>query len=102
MKDCTLYQHGFQDATRPADKANPQGLAINSFGDISHACRVFQETQGKSAKLPGMFRYKRIFNDEQKKCSFDINHNFFNNLKNLREIEDMGIFKVYGMKIQFL
>ena len=57
MKDCTLYQHGFQDATRPADKANPQGLAINIRGDVSYACRVSQDTQGRSTKLPVMFRY---------------------------------------------
>ena len=27
----------FRDATRPADKANPVGIAINNMGDICHA-----------------------------------------------------------------
>ena len=37
-KDSTLYQHAFQDATRPADHAPPVGLSISCWGDICNAC----------------------------------------------------------------
>lgn len=30
----------FKDATRPASKANPQGIALNPKGDIAYACKV--------------------------------------------------------------
>ncbi|CAH1788742.1 unnamed protein product, partial [Owenia fusiformis] len=36
-KDCTLWQHMFKDASRPANSANPVGLSINIRGDVSHA-----------------------------------------------------------------
>nr|CAD7578170.1 unnamed protein product [Timema californicum] len=39
-RDHTLYHHVFQDATRPADKANPQGIALSCRMDVSHAYRV--------------------------------------------------------------
>jgi len=36
-KDCTLYQHIFKDAVRPADKANPVALDISVTGDVALA-----------------------------------------------------------------
>lgn len=39
-RDCTLYHHIFQDATRPANRANPQSVAFNKCGDVSYACKV--------------------------------------------------------------
>ncbi|RWS31020.1 WD repeat-containing protein 24-like protein [Leptotrombidium deliense] len=36
-KDGVLYQHSMTDAHRPADQANPCGLAINNYGDVCHA-----------------------------------------------------------------
>ncbi|XP_066997844.1 GATOR2 complex protein WDR24 isoform X2 [Anabrus simplex] len=39
-RDCTLYHHVFQDASRPANKANPQGVALNGNGDVAYACKV--------------------------------------------------------------
>lgn len=36
-KDCTLYQHIFADASRPADRANPVGLDLNPHGDMGYA-----------------------------------------------------------------
>lgn len=44
MQDCTLYHHVFQDATRPASKANPQGIALNTKGDIVYACKAAVST----------------------------------------------------------
>ena len=34
-----LIHHNFTDSSRPAVKANPVGLAINTHGKISHAFR---------------------------------------------------------------
>ncbi|XP_032663796.1 GATOR complex protein WDR24 isoform X2 [Odontomachus brunneus] len=39
-RDCTLYHHVFEDSTRPASKANPQGIALNPNGDIVYACKM--------------------------------------------------------------
>uniref|UniRef100_A0A3B3UYQ3 GATOR2 complex protein WDR24 n=1 Tax=Poecilia latipinna TaxID=48699 RepID=A0A3B3UYQ3_9TELE len=36
-KDSTLYQHMFKDATRPVDKANPEGLCFGLMGDLAFA-----------------------------------------------------------------
>ncbi|GIY55612.1 hypothetical protein CDAR_409361 [Caerostris darwini] len=36
-KDCTLYQHTFKEASRPADHASPVGLDLNPHGDMSFA-----------------------------------------------------------------
>ncbi|KAJ0060157.1 hypothetical protein NL108_004003, partial [Boleophthalmus pectinirostris] len=38
-KDSTLYQHMFKDATRPVDKANPEGLCFGLFGDLAFAAK---------------------------------------------------------------
>lgn len=38
-RDCTLYQHSFRDATRPACKANPQGMSLNNRGDVVYATK---------------------------------------------------------------
>ncbi|XP_023244800.1 GATOR complex protein WDR24-like [Centruroides sculpturatus] len=64
-KDCTLYQHVFRDAKRPADQATPIGLDINNFGDISFAAseRIIDDGSASikgsnysSTKLPVFFR----------------------------------------------
>ncbi|KAG5887490.1 hypothetical protein JTB14_023676 [Gonioctena quinquepunctata] len=39
-RDCTLYQHNFNDASRPASKANPQGISQNINGDMLFARNV--------------------------------------------------------------
>ncbi|CAH1984863.1 unnamed protein product [Acanthoscelides obtectus] len=39
-RDCTLYQHSFNDASRPASKANPQGITMNQKGEIVFARKV--------------------------------------------------------------
>ncbi|KAG8239111.1 hypothetical protein J437_LFUL018369, partial [Ladona fulva] len=52
-RDCVLYQHDFQDATRPSSKANPQGICFNTHGDLSYACRV-NFTSSFSSKISGI------------------------------------------------
>uniref|UniRef100_A0A1Y1LB70 GATOR2 complex protein WDR24 n=2 Tax=Photinus pyralis TaxID=7054 RepID=A0A1Y1LB70_PHOPY len=39
-RDCTVFQHAFKDASRPASKANPQGMCLNNSSEILYACRV--------------------------------------------------------------
>ena len=48
-KDCTLYQHVFQDALRPAEHAPPVGLGVSIKGDICNACS--DQIEGPSADL---------------------------------------------------
>ncbi|KAJ8910391.1 hypothetical protein NQ315_003512 [Exocentrus adspersus] len=36
-RDCTVYQHSFNDALRPASKANPQGVSLNRMGEILYS-----------------------------------------------------------------
>ncbi|XP_078610021.1 GATOR2 complex protein WDR24-like [Branchiostoma floridae x Branchiostoma japonicum] len=64
-KDCTVYQHVFRDAKRPADHANPMGLCFNVRGDISFAASeaLGGGARGKggsgmyaSTRLPSFFR----------------------------------------------
>ncbi|XP_014664029.1 PREDICTED: WD repeat-containing protein 24-like [Priapulus caudatus] len=63
-KDCTLYQHLFRDAVRPADSAAPVGLAINIHGDVTHAVSNKLENASavkgsgnyQSTKAPSFFR----------------------------------------------
>ncbi|CAB1312298.1 unnamed protein product [Coregonus sp. 'balchen'] len=38
-KDSTLYQHMFKDASRPVDRANPEGLCFGLFGDLAFAAK---------------------------------------------------------------
>jgi WD40 repeat protein len=39
-RDCTLYQHTFDYASRPASKANPQGVSLNNKGEILYAHKI--------------------------------------------------------------
>ncbi|CAH0555579.1 unnamed protein product [Brassicogethes aeneus] len=39
-RDCTLYQHNFNDANRPASKANPQSVCFNNKGEVLFAQKV--------------------------------------------------------------
>ncbi|XP_013785555.1 GATOR complex protein WDR24-like isoform X1 [Limulus polyphemus] len=64
-KDSTLYLHVFKDAIRPADHANPIGLDISCYGDISYAASnkivrngrsSFKGESYSSTKLPVFFR----------------------------------------------
>lgn len=40
FQDCTLYHHYFNDASRPSNKANPQGISINKGGEVLFAKKV--------------------------------------------------------------
>ncbi|CAL7939279.1 unnamed protein product [Xylocopa violacea] len=63
IKDCTLYHHVFKDATRPASKANPQGLALNPKGDIAYACKVNIHVPTTMKQLPNFTRKPPAAND---------------------------------------
>jgi hypothetical protein len=56
IQDCTLYQHVFQDASRPASKANPQAISLNSKGDVMYACRINMNQTRGPAKLSNILR----------------------------------------------
>jgi len=58
-KDGTLYQHVFSDAVRPADKANPVGMNINSHGDLMVAHR-HRPRNHQAHALPGKLRGAEI------------------------------------------
>ncbi|XP_044001931.1 GATOR complex protein WDR24 [Aphidius gifuensis] len=55
-RDCTLYHHLFQDATRPANKANPQGIALNCNGDVAYACKLNNYTTTTTKPLKNSTR----------------------------------------------
>lgn len=50
-RDCTLYQHVFKDALRPANAANPQAVSLNYLGDVIYATPVTPSTSF-SSKFP--------------------------------------------------
>lgn len=50
-KDCTLYQHIFKDAVRPADKANPVALDISVMGDVALATNEKLVSTGKLTQI---------------------------------------------------
>ncbi|XP_012246191.1 GATOR complex protein WDR24 [Bombus vosnesenskii] len=62
-RDCTLYHHVFKDATRPASKANPQGIALNPKGDIVYACKVNVHVTTTMKQLTNIMRKTPATND---------------------------------------
>ncbi|XP_063233136.1 GATOR2 complex protein WDR24 [Bacillus rossius redtenbacheri] len=60
-RDCTLYQHVFKDASRPAERANPQGITMNSWGDVTFACRTNFHS---SSKALGIHRKPPLLDDQ--------------------------------------
>ena len=51
-KDSMLYQHAFQDATRPAEHAPPVGLSFSCWGDICNAYSNQMEHVNEQKKQP--------------------------------------------------
>ncbi|XP_037087381.1 GATOR complex protein WDR24-like [Pollicipes pollicipes] len=51
-KDGTLYLHRFEDADRPADRANPHGLSLAADGRLGLAVRLTHETGGRPPRRP--------------------------------------------------
>ncbi|XP_044271447.1 GATOR complex protein WDR24 [Tribolium madens] len=47
-RDSTLYQHSFDYASRPAKKANPQGVSLNNRGEILYAHKTNVSTLVKA------------------------------------------------------
>lgn len=82
VQDCTLYQHVFQDASRPASKANPQAISLNSKGDVMYACQVNVNQARGSTKLAGILR-KAPLHSEQFCQANSVTHRFL--CKSLRE-----------------
>ncbi|XP_043203975.1 GATOR complex protein WDR24-like [Amphibalanus amphitrite] len=62
-KDSTLYLHRFEDAERPADRANPHGLCLSADGDLGIAVRQTPEAGGRPPRRPlsssDLFRLRR-------------------------------------------
>ncbi|XP_056635992.1 GATOR complex protein WDR24 isoform X2 [Diorhabda sublineata] len=52
-RDSTLYHHSFNNASRPAAKANPQGLAVNNNGEIIFARKIppFQTSASSTSSM---------------------------------------------------
>ncbi|XP_034247660.1 GATOR complex protein WDR24 [Thrips palmi] len=63
-RDCTLIHHVFKDATRPADQANPQGISINSSGDVAFACRISSSNVPFSSKIQGYLRKSHLTSEQ--------------------------------------
>ncbi|XP_046736696.1 GATOR complex protein WDR24 [Diprion similis] len=62
-RDCTLYHHVFKDATRPASKANPQGIALNCKGDVAYACKISVNAPTTVKQLTNIMRKSPASND---------------------------------------
>ncbi|KAK6625139.1 hypothetical protein RUM43_005430 [Polyplax serrata] len=62
-RDCTLYQHAFRDALRPANNANPQGISLNYLGDIMYAART-NPSASTSKKFPPILK-KQLSHSEK-------------------------------------
>jgi len=56
LQDCTLYHHVFDDAVRPASKANPQSVAINLKHDVTCASKVKYEPASIARQLSNLMR----------------------------------------------
>uniref|UniRef100_UPI00358FE193 GATOR2 complex protein WDR24 isoform X1 n=1 Tax=Myxine glutinosa TaxID=7769 RepID=UPI00358FE193 len=53
-KDCTVFQHIFKDAKRPADRANPEALSIGPRGDVAFAAKEGLSANDSARRaLPG-------------------------------------------------
>ncbi|KAL7293772.1 hypothetical protein TKK_0012834 [Trichogramma kaykai] len=63
-RDCTLYHHVFEDASRPASQANPQGIALNTKGDVAYACKTNVSTSTSIEPLTSrIMRKQPVSND---------------------------------------
>ncbi|XP_058254074.1 GATOR complex protein WDR24 isoform X2 [Hemibagrus wyckioides] len=61
-KDSTLYQHMFNDASRPEVRANPEGLSFGLFGDLAFAAKEsLMAAEGGRKPCPGGDRRYPIF-----------------------------------------
>ncbi|KYN00468.1 PREDICTED: WD repeat-containing protein 24 [Cyphomyrmex costatus] len=63
-RDCTLYHHVFDDAVRPASKANPQSVAINLKHDVTCASKVKYEPASIARQLSNLMRRTPVTNDD--------------------------------------
>lgn len=97
-KDCSLYQHIFKDAYRPADQVNPIAMDLNLFGDVAIAAsdRILSETTDPSlanykpnnyttTRLPFMFRRGQS-KSEQFQIASSTFHVFQNTSEKVRNV----------------
>ncbi|RZF40833.1 hypothetical protein LSTR_LSTR003343 [Laodelphax striatellus] len=92
-RDCTLYYHLFKDATRPASKANPQGVAFNSRGDLAYACKANNNLLVKSTKTPGNSKRSDQSSDEFVQASSHMH--WYNKKMNYENIWFLGCASQY-------
>ncbi|XP_022190901.1 GATOR complex protein WDR24 [Nilaparvata lugens] len=92
-RDCTLYHHLFKDATRPASKANPQGVAFNSRGDLAYACKANNNLLAKSGKTAANSRRSDQSSDEFVQASSHMH--WYNKKMNLENIWFVGCASQY-------
>lgn len=62
-RDCTLYQHTFKDAIRPASNANPQGISLNCLGDVLFATSVNHNISA-AKKFPPILKKQQSHSDK--------------------------------------
>ncbi|XP_015608767.1 GATOR complex protein WDR24 isoform X2 [Cephus cinctus] len=75
-RDCNLYHHVFKDATRPASKANPQGIALNAKGDIAYACKVNVNAPTSSVRKQLIYPRKMPTSNDTFYMAFSMMHRF--------------------------
>ncbi|XP_034949561.1 GATOR complex protein WDR24 [Chelonus insularis] len=80
-RDCTLYHHMFQDATRPASQANPQGIDLNPNGDVGFACRSNTNTPSTLKHLSNFVK-KNSSNNDSFCAASSMVHRFTRNVSN--------------------
>lgn len=62
-RDCTLYQHVFRDAIRPANSANPQSVSLNYLGDVLYATRINPNATA-SKKFPPILKKQQSHSEK--------------------------------------
>ncbi|XP_020287866.1 WD repeat-containing protein 24 [Pseudomyrmex gracilis] len=75
-RDCTLYHHVFDDAVRPASKANPQSVALDLKGDATFACKVKYEPATTARQLSNLMRRTPVTNDDTFCMASSVVHRF--------------------------
>ncbi|XP_072755687.1 GATOR2 complex protein WDR24 [Anoplolepis gracilipes] len=75
-RDCTLYHHIFDDAIRPASKANPQSVALGLKGEVTYACKVKYEPAITARQLTNIMRRTLVTNDDTFCMASSVTHRF--------------------------
>ncbi|XP_019871139.2 GATOR complex protein WDR24 isoform X2 [Aethina tumida] len=73
-RDCTLYQHLFNDASRPASKANPHGISFNKEGEILFAQKVQTNNFASTPSTNALTKATNLMRKISTTQSFDTFH----------------------------